>query len=136
MKPKSKKVTISGSFRKYFNQILEVREILLTEGIEVLSPRCTIPVDLEKEFVYLKGEESLSPFEIENTRLELIRESDALVVCDPKGYVGPSALLEIGYAYALKKSVFFTEEPKEFILNTLPFKVGLPDFKKRKSNEC
>jgi hypothetical protein len=39
--------------------------------------------------------------------------------------VSASALLEIGFAHSLGKRIIFTEKPEEFILNNLPFEVGL-----------
>lgn len=125
MKIVLKTVTISGSYHRHFDHILAVRKKLLALGLGVLHPPTTVPVNPKKEFVYLKGEESLPPSQIENNRLALINRSDGLVVCDPEGYIGASVLLEIGYAHALKKPVIFTEKPKEFILKVLPFKVGL-----------
>jgi hypothetical protein len=39
--------------------------------------------------------------------------------------VSASALLEIGFAHSLGKRIIFAEKPEEFILNNLPFEVGL-----------
>lgn len=71
------------------------------------------------------GEEGLSPLELERHHLKSISESDALIVCDPEGHVGASALIEIGFANAAGKRVIFTEKPEEFMLNTSPAEVGL-----------
>ena len=62
---------------------------------------------------------------LERHHLDSIQKSDALIVCDPEGYVGASALIEIGYANALGKRIIFTEKPQEFMLNTLPHEIGL-----------
>ncbi|EKE21143.1 MAG: hypothetical protein ACD_7C00341G0001, partial [uncultured bacterium] len=63
--------------------------------------------------------------ELERYHLESISQSDALVVCNPGGYVGSSALLEIGLAHSLGKRIIFTEKPNEFILQILPAEAGL-----------
>jgi hypothetical protein len=91
----------------------------------VLSPRFTTPKTPGVEFVVFQGEEGLSPLELERYHLNSIKNSDALIVCDPNGYVGASALLEIGFTHSLGKRIIFTEKPEEFILNNLPFEVGL-----------
>lgn len=118
-------VTISGSFRKHLDYILKVKDKLEQSGTKVLSPRFTKPKNPGEQFVVFTGEEGLSPLELERHHLKSISESDALVVCDPDGYVGASALLEIGFANSLGKRVIFTEKPIEFMLNTLPAEMGL-----------
>jgi len=118
-------VTISGSFRKHLDYILEVKNYLESMGAKVLSPRFSKPKNPGDNFVIFEGEEGLSPLQIERYHLSSIEKSDVLIVCDPKGYVGASALLKIGYAHALGKRIIFTEKPEEFILNVLPAEIGL-----------
>jgi len=118
-------VTISGSFRKHLDYILKIRKQLVEKGVEVLSPRFTEPKNPGEEFVVFGGEEELTPLQLERHHLDSIAKSDALIVCDPEGYVGASALIEIGYAHFLGKRIIFTEKPEEFMLNTLPAEAGL-----------
>ncbi len=118
-------VTISGSFRKHLEYILKIKEKLEAQGTKVLSPRFTEPKNPGEKFVVFTGEEGLSTLELERHHLKSISGSDALIVCDPEGYVGGSALLEIGFANAIGKRIVFIEKPEEFMLNTLPAEVGL-----------
>lgn len=118
-------VTISGSFRKHLDYIVKVKQEIEAKGAKVLSPRFTAPKNPGEEFVVFQGEEGLAPLELERHHLDSIDKSDALVVCDPEGYVGASALIEIGYAQALGLKVVFVEKPEEFMLNTLPAQIGL-----------
>lgn len=127
-----KSVVISGSFRKFLREILEIRKELIGKGVEILSPRFTDPKNLGEEFVIFEGEEGESPLISERYHISSIKQADALIVVDPKGYkgikrgyVGASALIEIGYAHALRKKIIFTENPDEFMLNTLPAQFGL-----------
>lgn len=117
-------VTISGSFRKHLDYILKIKEQLEKTGTKVLSPRFTEPNNPGEKFVVFTGEEGLSPLELERHHLKSISESDALIVCDPEGYVGASALIEIGFANSLGKRIIFVEKPEEFMLNTLPAEIG------------
>lgn len=117
--------TISGSFRKHLEYILRIRKELIKNGIEVLSPMFTEPKNPGEEFVVFGGEEDVSPLDLERHHLESIKRSDALVICDPEGYVGASALIEIGFAQSIGKRIIFVEKPEEFMLNTLPSEVGL-----------
>lgn len=118
-------VVLSGSFRKHLEYIVGVRNSLVKKGVNVLSPRFTDPTNPGEEFVVFTGEEGLSPLELERHHLDSIDKSDALIVCDPDGYVGASALIEIGYAQALGKRIIFIEKPEEFMLNILPAQIGL-----------
>jgi len=118
-------VTISGSFRKHLEYILKIKEKLEARGTKVLSPRFTEPKNPGERFVVFTGEEGLNPLELERYHLKSISESDVLIVCDPEGYVGASALLEIGFANAIGKRIIFVEKPEEFMLNALPAEVGL-----------
>jgi len=118
-------VTLSGSFRKHLDYILNLKDQLVGKEIEVLSPRFTQPKNPRGEFVVFSGEEGLTPLQLERYHLNSIEKSDALIVCDPNGYVGASALMEIGYAHALGKRIIFTEQPEEFMLNIIPAEVGL-----------
>ncbi len=118
-------VTISGSFRKHLDHILKIRKQFIKSGVEVLSPKFTEPKNPGEEFVVFGGEEGMSPLSLERYHLDSIEKSDALIVCDPGGYVGASALIEIGYANSLGKRVIFTEKPEEFMLGTLPAELEL-----------
>lgn len=118
-------VTISGSFRKHLEYILKVRKQFIDKNIQVLSPRFTEPENPGEEFVVFTGEAGLTPLELERHHLDSINKSDALIVCDPQGYVGASSLIEIGYAQSINKRIVFTEKPEEFMLNTLPSEIGI-----------
>lgn len=118
-------VTISGSFRKHLEYILKVRKQLIDKNVEVLSPRFTEPENPGEEFVVFTGEAGLTPLELERHHLDSIDKSDALIVCNPQGYVGASSLIEIGYAQSINKEIIFTEKPEEFMLNTLPAEIGI-----------
>ncbi len=118
-------VTISGSLRKHLEYILKIKEKLEKKGTVVLSPRFGKPKNPKEEFVVFYGEEGLSPLQLTRHYLDSIAKSDALIVCSPEGYVGASALIEIGYANALGKRIIFTEKPAEFMLNTLPREIGI-----------
>lgn len=91
----------------------------------MLSPKFTEPKNPGEQFVVFAGEEGRSPLELERHHLNSIIDSDALIVCDPQGYVGASAMIEIGLANALGKRIIFIEKPAEFMLYTLPAEVGL-----------
>ncbi len=118
-------VVLSGSFRKHLPYILAIKQKLSSQRVEILSPRFEDSKNPGEEFVVFEGEEGMSPLELERYHLDMINDCDALVVCASGGYVGASALIEIGYAHALGKRIIFTEQPEEFMLQTLPSEVGM-----------
>lgn len=120
-----RQVVLSGSFRKHLDYIVRIKTKLEKQGVAVLSPRFVTPKNLSEDFVVFEGEENLTPLELERYHLNSITEADALIVCNPKGYVGASSLIEVGFANMLGKRIIFTEKPTEFMLNTLPAEIGL-----------
>lgn len=119
-KQEYRSVVLSGSFRKHLPYILEIKKKLSNKGVTILSPRFEEPKNPGEESVVFEGEEGMSPLELERYHLAMIDNCDALVVCSAGGYVGASALIEIGYAQAIGKRIIFTEKPEEFMLQTLP----------------
>ena len=117
-------VTLSGNFKKHLDYILEVKRFLESKGTEILSPKIPEPKNAGEDLGVF-AEEEKTPLQLERYHLSSIEKSDALIVCNPEGYVGTSTILEIGYANALSKRIIFTEKPKEPILNTLPAEIGL-----------
>ncbi len=56
---------------------------------------------------------------LEQEHFEAIKNSEALYVICPGGYVGTLVSVEIGYASALGKPVIFSEKPKDLGLQAL-----------------
>jgi len=93
------KVVICGSLRqlsKYKNAYINLQQI----GCTILSPSGYDVCDTQNGFVYMQGELSLTPKQIEIQHLEYIKQSDFVWLFD--NYVGLSTALEIGFAYANK----------------------------------
>ena len=118
-------VAISGSFRKHLEKIAELKKYFESRGIEVLSPKNLKAKNPGEEFIVFDGGEKMSALELERNHLGVIEKSDALIVCNPAGYVGASALMEIGFAHAHGKKIIFLEKPEEFLLNKMPAEIGL-----------
>lgn len=49
-----------------------------------------------------------------------IEESDAIYFILPKGYMGTSCKIELGYALALKKPIYFSEPTNDVGLDWIP----------------
>lgn len=104
------KVTIIGSFRKFYKEICEIYDLFEKEGIITLSPKKSRILDPKKEFVILASDPKRAIIkEIENKVLDSILHSDFVYFLNPKGYVGLTAAFEIGYTKALKKCLYSSE---------------------------
>lgn len=104
--------TISGSYRRFLEEVSGKFQECSENGIEVLSPASTEVKDEINGFVFLKGDEGDAE-KIEGKHLRCISKSDFLYVVNPGGYIGPSATLEIGYAVSQKVPVFCSDKPAE-----------------------
>lgn len=111
-------VTISGSFNKHLDQIQKKILEFQKERFEVLSPAISPAISRKNGFVRLETDRG-TPGEIELKHLEAISRSDLLYVINPKGYIGKSVALEIGYAISRDTPVYSLEKPNDTVF--LPF---------------
>ena len=125
IKQEYRSVVLTGSYRKHWSYISSIKQDLLRSGVEVLSPRFKNLKDPGADFVRFEGEENMSPIELGRYHLDMIDNSGALIICDEGGYVGASALMEIGYAHGIDKRIIFTEKPEEYMLQIMPAEIGL-----------
>jgi len=102
-------VVLSGSYRKDFESLRATFEELRDLGCEILSPSNVTAVLEVDGFVFMKGEDSQLPDDIEARHLDAIQRANFVWLHAPKGYVGPTASLEIGFARAIGVPVFARE---------------------------
>lgn len=109
------KCVISGSFRKFYDEIAKLAKQFEAYDIDVLSPPISKVKNIDGGFAFLDGGMD-DPKAIEKLHLEAISKSDFLYIYNPGGYIGTSTTMEIGYALAMKKPVYALEKPSEPIL--------------------
>lgn len=108
------KITIIGSFRKYYKEICNLINQFEENGIEVMSPKKSFIVDNVDGFVILNSDEkNQKPFIIQEHVFENIQSSEAVYVWNPEGYLGNSTCYEIGKIMGMGKPIFFKEEPRD-----------------------
>lgn len=92
-------VVISGSFRKHMNEIIELKQKLEADGIQVIKPNNIDVVDNpdNPEFVKFKGEENISENDLQMQYFHGIDFCDAHIIYNKDGYIGSSALHELLY---------------------------------------
>lgn len=108
--------TISGSIRKFWNEIIKYILKFEKNGVKILSPKISLIKNNKDDFIYLINDKSKPIETIEKTHLLNISHSDFLFVVNPKGYIGISTSLEIGYALSKGIKVYSLEKPSDTLL--------------------
>lgn len=106
------RVVICGSFRRDPVGLEEVFKTLCSR-FELLSPLGVDFVDPLADFVRLRHETNESSTNIESRHLYALSESDFVWLHAPDGYVGSSAMFELGHAHALGIPIFSDTPPAD-----------------------
>jgi NTP pyrophosphatase (non-canonical NTP hydrolase)/nucleoside 2-deoxyribosyltransferase len=114
--------TISGSFNKFLPEIRSVMNQMRENNITVLSPRSLVlKSNNSKEsgdFVVFEGDTG-SPTHIEKKHLQAIAKSDFVYIVNPKGYIGISTALEIGFAISRGIPVYAEFSPADSVFKEI-----------------
>ena len=112
-------VVLCGSYRR----LRECFEALLRDYC-VLSPVSVDFVDDAADFVRLPDERTQTECAIEEAHLSALKSADFVWLHAPDGYVGPSAAMELGHAWALGIPVICCETPRDPIVASKVTVVG------------
>ena len=110
------KCVVSGSFRKFYSEIVDFVDELEKCGVEVLSPEKSRPLNPGGEFIVLESDATDDVEIIEKDHLNAISECDFLYLYNPGGYTGKSAVMELGWALAMGKPIYSLEKPDDIVL--------------------
>jgi hypothetical protein len=113
-------VVISGSFRRHYDAIKTTIKSFEKLDIKVLSPKNSEIVNPGEEVAVLATDDTKNPETLERRHLDAIQKADALYVCNPEGYLGASSILELGWANALGKPIFSSEQAADGALKFFP----------------
>lgn len=122
-------IVICGSFRRHIDDIGCLIEKFKNKQIKILSP-FSIDITMKSknaEFVLFDGEEvknERDTWRLKYEHMQKFKQADAIIVCNPKGYLGEGTLFEIGNISALGKRIIFMENPANFTIH-FPYEVGL-----------
>jgi nucleoside 2-deoxyribosyltransferase len=120
------KCVVSGSFRKFYPEIVTVIETFEHQGIKVLSPANSRIVNPGADFVILEADQHLDIRAIEREHLAAIARADFVYLYDPDGYVGNNTAFEIGYTWAIGKPIFALEFTGNSGLDCFIQEIGWP----------
>ncbi|MGD1154349.1 MAG: MazG nucleotide pyrophosphohydrolase domain-containing protein [Terriglobia bacterium] len=119
-------VVLSGSYRRDTEGLRRVYEQLRDLGCTVLSPSRVDPSREANGFVFMKGEETGTPEQIELRHLEAIQQAAFVWLYAPEGYTGLSAALEVGFAHAQGIPVFCETQLSDTTLRNFVITVASP----------
>jgi NTP pyrophosphatase (non-canonical NTP hydrolase) len=116
-KPGRARVVICGTFRREQGQLRSDHAAFVELGCEVLSPRDVGFVDEVEGFVLASDERGRWPGDIEADHLGAMERADLVWLHCPRGYLGRSAAMELGFAQALGLRVFGRTIPDDVALS-------------------
>ena len=119
-------VVICGTFRRDVEGLRNSFDELRDLGFNVLSPARVDIATEEQGFVYMRGEETQTPENLELRHLEAIQRARLVWLHAPEGYVGPTAALELGFARASGIPVFSTGQITDIALRAFVKIVSSP----------
>lgn len=106
-------VALIGSFHESLAEMKDAIDTFTTNGIEVVNPLGTEPLDPDAQFVRFESDKvTHSPEEIEALALMRILGASAVYVVCPDGYVGKTTSYEFGWAEGAKRPIYFSHYPK------------------------
>lgn len=103
------KVCVSGSFNRHMDELEEAVFQLTEAQHEVLAPRSLGIVDCDGAFLFVVGNKVRKVEYVVDEVFRAIGDFSLLVVVAPKGSVGMSVAMEIGFAIALGIPVVSTD---------------------------
>ena len=112
----SKKIVI-GSSMKFRSLIKSTMKELETLGYQPLFPNLNYSSE-NKDVALTIEEKNKLAFD----HYRAVEEADAVYFILPQGYMGTSCKIELGYALALKKPIYFSEPTNDMALDGYPKK--------------
>ena len=119
-------IVISGTYRKDNEGLKNDYEEFRDLGCEILSPTSVHVVSEADGFVFMEGETSASPQDIEVNHLNAIQHAQFMWLHAPGGYVGLSAALEVGFAHAIGIPIYSRAPVSDPIISTFVSRVASP----------
>ncbi|MCM0605088.1 MAG: hypothetical protein KA715_03285 [Xanthomonadaceae bacterium] len=104
---------ISGSYRKHFKEMIEIKNFLQSEHINVLAPVSEGIVNPGQEFIILNEDPVHDPRTLQDSILAKIRMSTFLILANVDGYIGKAATFEMGYAVSQGIQILSLEPVKD-----------------------
>lgn len=113
--------SIIGSFRKYYDDVLDAISIFHNAGIGIASPEGSEVVDPTDEFVrFVTDPRESTDADIQAQALRRILSSDFVYTVCPSGYLGRTTCYEIGMIQSTGIPLYFSSPPKDLPIALRP----------------
>lgn len=107
-------VSVIGSFRKYYSEVVKAVEEFESFGMLVKSPPLSVVVNPGEEFTRFQSDDpDISNRKIQELTMEKVLASEIVYVVAPRGYVGRTTCYEIGRIHENGVPLYFSERPKD-----------------------
>ncbi len=124
---RSVKISIIGSFRQYYSEVVEAARIFSTAGITVLSPGISRIINPGANFVRFEIDSPESAdHEIQAATLRKILASDLVYTVAPNGYIGRTTSYELGSVIDRDIPLYFSSPPVDLPVSVLPNNILSP----------
>ncbi|HZM80591.1 MAG TPA: hypothetical protein VFC19_33060 [Candidatus Limnocylindrales bacterium] len=105
-------ISIVGSFRRHYHQVVAAAEVFELAGISVRSPSVSRIVNPGEDYVRFESDPpTCSDLTIQRATLGKILTSDVVYVVSPGGYIGRTTSYELGRVHQCGIPVYFSEPP-------------------------
>ena len=110
----ARRVSIIGSFQKYYAEVIKIIRLFRENDLWVLSPKDSRITGKIEDFVIFESDnQQYNLEEIQMITLDRILESEAVYVFNPGGYVGRTTCYEIGFCYSRSMPLYFFSTPND-----------------------
>jgi len=107
-------VSLVGSFRQHYAQVVHAAEIFAAAGIAIRSPAVSRIVNPGEEYPRFESDPpAFLDHHIQAATFEKIFSSDFVYVVTPGGYIGRTTSYELGRVHERGIPVYFSEPPKD-----------------------
>lgn len=121
-------VAIIGSFKQFYEQVLEALNDFKRNGVSVTSPIGSAIIEQGIPFVrFTSDDPNFSDEMVQTVTLKRILSATAVYVVNPNGYVGKTTCYEIGRILQSRKPLYFSSTPKDLPIEIPPCHVIDPN---------
>ena len=107
-------VSIIGSFRQKYSDVLDAWNTFTDAGLFVKSPKGAPIIEPGIDFVRFESDDpSLTDTRVQQVALHRILGSDFVYTVAPEGYVGRTTCFEIGRILQANVALYFSEQPAD-----------------------
>lgn len=107
-------VSVIGSFRQYYDDVVIAVKEFQALGIDVKSPPVSTIVNPGASFArFAEDPPTFSDSDIQEVTIEKILSSNVVYVVAPQGYVGQTTCYELGRIHGRKISTYFSHRPTD-----------------------